>query len=215
MSYRLEIILSSVQLTIRKLPCCISDESRHCAALAGFYHLINKLKEIEDCIDSVYWSKFGVIPASRWTVFNCEYMCVCVCFLCRSAIDDTAQYTAVAVNTHGQASSQAAVIVKSEYLLKHAIRITHSQRSRSNQSESPQLLYLHWTCKTTTILFKGLRKVLRIYVQLQKSIQKLNKTFIQKIIQKDEAVRKITGLIGSWQGLFGKHIHKAGANRSP
>ncbi|XP_058242664.1 myomesin-2 [Hemibagrus wyckioides] len=30
----------------------------------------------------------------------------------KSAIDDTAQYTAVAVNTHGQASSQAAVIVK-------------------------------------------------------------------------------------------------------
>uniref|UniRef100_A0A4W4F491 Myomesin 2a n=1 Tax=Electrophorus electricus TaxID=8005 RepID=A0A4W4F491_ELEEL len=39
-----------------------------------------------------------------------------MCPLCRCGIDDTAQYTAVASNSHGQASSQAAVIVKNAIL---------------------------------------------------------------------------------------------------
>lgn len=39
--------------------------------------------------------------------------CVLLCIY-RCSTDDTAQYTAVAGNIHGQASSQASVIVKSE-----------------------------------------------------------------------------------------------------
>lgn len=40
---------------------------------------------------------------------------VCIVFY-RCSTDDTAQYTAVAGNSHGQASSQASVIVKSKSL---------------------------------------------------------------------------------------------------
>lgn len=37
------------------------------------------------------------------------YMCICRC-----STDDTAQYTVVASNIYGQASSQAAILVKSK-----------------------------------------------------------------------------------------------------
>lgn len=80
--------------------------------------------------------------------------CVCVCSLCRCGIDDTAQYTAVAVNSHGQASSQAAVIVKSEYLLKQAVRIIYSHTVGLHNLPVLQDLVM-----------------LRIDVQLQNSIQ--------------------------------------------
>lgn len=38
-------------------------------------------------------------------------MCMCIC---RCSTDDTAQYTVVASNIYGQASSQAAILVKSK-----------------------------------------------------------------------------------------------------
>lgn len=38
----------------------------------------------------------------------------CFCLIYRCAISDTAMYTAVASNSHGQASSQSSIIVKSE-----------------------------------------------------------------------------------------------------
>lgn len=40
---------------------------------------------------------------------NCAFLCFYRC-----STDDTAQYTAVAGNIHGQASSQASIIVKSK-----------------------------------------------------------------------------------------------------
>lgn len=67
-----------------------------------------------------------MIPGRRWKMMN-TCVCVCVCSSLRCGIDDTAQYTAVAANSHGQASSQAAVIVKSKYILRQAIRISYSK----------------------------------------------------------------------------------------
>uniref|UniRef100_A0A8B9JNG1 Myomesin 2 n=1 Tax=Astyanax mexicanus TaxID=7994 RepID=A0A8B9JNG1_ASTMX len=54
-------------------------------------------------------------PHVKVCLFLSLSLCVCVCLSsCRCGIDDTAMYTAVASNSHGQASSQASIIVKSE-----------------------------------------------------------------------------------------------------
>lgn len=59
-------------------------------------------------------------PSLRWCLgVELQYLtfeCLCVCPLFRCAIDDTAIYTVVASNSHGQASCQATVIVKSEFI---------------------------------------------------------------------------------------------------
>uniref|UniRef100_A0A8B9JN22 Myomesin 2 n=1 Tax=Astyanax mexicanus TaxID=7994 RepID=A0A8B9JN22_ASTMX len=61
-------------------------------------------------------------PHVKVCLFLSLSLCVCVCLSsCRCGIDDTAMYTAVASNSHGQASSQASIIVKSESKLNSRV----------------------------------------------------------------------------------------------
>lgn len=103
-------------------------------------------------------------------------VCVCVCSLCRCGIDDTAQYTAVAANTHGQASSLASVIVKSEYCLKQTSYQNNTlpsySRIKQSYKNSYSCFYSIGYVQRLQFCRKGLwGKVLRIDVQLQNSIQ--------------------------------------------
>lgn len=58
-----------------------------------------------------------------WRVPVCEELMIMCWLFCRCAVSDTAEYSAVATNSHGVATSKATVIVKSKklfFLLCHS-----------------------------------------------------------------------------------------------
>lgn len=91
-----------------------------------------------------------------WRVPVCEQLMIMWSMFCRCAVSDTAEYSAVATNSHGMATSKATVIVKSKKLF---FLLCHSDVFESEWSALSQFSVSHRSVRSRSVLPSWIRWV--------------------------------------------------------